>query len=160
MKHLSFIVAMMLALLTTSCSLTRSADKTTDTTLTHRDSTSYSKEITIDTVRVAKRSDSMKVLLNDLLEKGEFKQRYNGVQTIIRYKDDTVSAECICDEVEKYVTSTMEKYFKTHQKDREFIQKEKIKKVVTKTDWTAILILSGIILVLILFIYLKTTYGK
>lgn len=156
MRYLTFIVAMIAALSMSSCKLTRSIDKTKETTLDHRDSTSYTKEVKLDTIVFEERQNKLEATLQELIQKGEIANSSNGVQTIIKYRDSLITAECICDQVEKIVANTMEKYFQSQKRNQEVIQQEAIKEVVIERDWTTILILSGLLIFFVLFIILKT----
>lgn len=154
---LYIVAAMMLALSLASCNVAKHI-KTKEVTLTHRDSIHVQYESRIDTTYIAERRDSASIRLEKLIRDGYFNQRNNGVQTIIKYKDDTLHAECICDEIEHLVISTIERYFeKSSQKGSAVIVEEKI---VIKRDWNTIFLLLGIITFLISVIILIVKYGK
>lgn len=161
MKSAVYIVAtMMLALSLSSCKLIKNSDKTTETTLTHRDSVSHVKKTIIDTVVVEKRSDSSNITLDMLKEMKEFKSSSEGVQTIIKYRDrDTsITAECICDQVEKIVANEMESYFQSINRQSTQNKETNTKKVVEKKDWTTTLVLSGIIVLIVIIIIILKKY--
>jgi len=151
-----FIVAMIAALSISSCKLSKSIEKTKETTLDHRDSISYTKVVKLDTAVFEERNNKLEAMLQELIEKGEISNSSNGVKTIIKYRDSTITAECICERVEKLVISSMEKWYQNQKTNKEVIQQEAIKEVVIKQNWTAILILSGLLIFIIVFIILKS----
>jgi len=156
MRYLTFIVAMITALSISSCKLTKSIDKTKETTLDHRDSTSYTKEVVLDTIVIKERQDSLNISIEDLKKIGEIKRSSKGVQTHIKYMNDSITATCICDEISQLVKSTIEREFQSLKRNQEVIQQESTKEVVIERDWTTILILSGLLIFFVLFIILKT----
>src|SRR5690554_7779593 len=156
MRYLTFIVAMITALSISSCKLTKSIDKTKETTLDHRDSTSYTKEVVLDTIVIKERQDSLNISIEDLKKIGEIKRSSKGVQTHIKYMNDSITATCICDEISQLVKSTIEREFQSLKRNQEVIQQESTKEVVIERDWTTILILSGLLTFFVLFIILKT----
>ena len=160
MKKVAFIVVatLLLALSSTSCRVMKSSEKTSETTLTHRDTISHEITTRVDTVIIEKRSDSSTISLDFLKQLKEFKTSNNGVQTIIKYRNDSISAECICDEVEKLVISTMERYFESRLHNESSKVESSTEKVVQQRGWIAILWIVGIVIALIFVIILMKKY--
>lgn len=156
MKYLGFIVAMITVLSISSCRLSRSIDRTKETTLDHRDSTYYSKQVIIDTISIPERSDSLQVTLDRLIQMGEINHYSNGVRTIIKHHHDTITATCICDSLQKLIASTIEREFQYQKRNKDVIQNEHTKDVVVKTNWTVVLILTGLLILAIIFIIIKS----
>jgi len=160
MKKVAFIVVatLALALSLTSCRVMKNSEKTSETTLTHRDTISHEIITSIDTVIVEQRSDSSNISIDLLKQIKEFKTHKNGVQTIIKYRNDSISAECICDQVEKLVASTMEKYFERQHHGETSKIESNSEKVIQKNGWMIYLIIAGIIVALIIVIILIKKY--